>query len=647
MEVLAISAAVIAFIALIFAYGLSSWVGKADEGNDRMKELSAYIKEGVIAYLKRQHKAMIFLIPVLFLVLGFTIGWTTAVFYLLGSLFSVLAGFFGARAAAAGSVRTASAAMNEGINHALKISFRSGTALGLCTAGLGLIGIGGAFIIFGVESDAVITGFGLGASTAALFGRAAGGIYKKAADAAAELIGKAETGVAGGDPKNPAVIAAYAGEYIGNAGGLGFDLFSGAMISAVVIGASVKAIQPDFGYPFDIPAPEGMVFPLAVAAAGILAAFAGIMFVRGKNENPSFALKAGKYLSNVLVVLVSILLSYIFFGNFNSALAVMIGMLTGAVTGKITNTYTSGNSRHLKKVAGRSQTGYLMISEYGIGMMSTLWPMAVIAAAILAANGFGDYYGISLAAVGMLSTTGMLASIDAFGPVSRNAGEIARIARLPDAALNVTDKLIKTGDLNAATGKGLAVAAAALTDAALFLVYATSAELESISLLKPAVIGALIFGSMLPVLFSAITMNSAGKTAAAIIEDVRRQLLPDTGVAAGLSKPVYTKCVDAGAKAALKGIAGPCLLTLFAPLAVGVFMGTQALGAMLVGALTSGVLLEVILSNTGGAWNHTEKYTAGDPFKDAAGSSISVFMILMTMVSVVFAPLFLAVGGLF
>ena len=650
MKVLAISAAVIAFIALIFAYGLSSWVGKADEGSDRMKELSGYIREGAMAFLKREYKAMILVILALFVIIGFAIDWRTAVLYVIGALFSVLAGFFGMRTAVKGSARTANAAMNEGINQALKIAFRSGTVMGLCTAGLGLLGIGGVFIVLGVDSAAVIAGFGLGASTAALFGRVAGGIYKKAADAAAGLIGRAESGAPQGDPRNPAAIAGFAGEYIGNAEGLGSDLFesySGAVIAAIVIGAATRVIKPDFGYPFDLPAIEGTVFPLAIAAVGILAAIAGIMFVRGnEKENPSSALNGGKYLGNVLVVLVTFLLSYIFFGNFNNAFSVVVGMLAGAVTGKITNTYTYGNSKHLKKVAGQSQTGYLMISEYGIGMLSTLWPMAVIAAAILIANGFGDYYGISLAAVGMLSTIGMITAIDSFGPVCINAGEIARIARLPEDTLTVTDKLISAGGSNAATGKGFAVAAAALTDVALFLAYAMIAELENVNLLKPVVIGALLFGAMLPVLFSAITMNSSGKTAVAIIENVRQQLLSDAGIAAGTSKPAYAKCVDAGAKAALKGIAAQGLLALFLPLVVGIFMGTQALGGMLVGALTSGVLMEVILSNTGGTWNHAEKYTAGDPFKDAAGSSINVFMILMTTTAVVFAPVLVAIRAM-
>lgn len=650
MEVLAISAAVIAFLALIFAYSLSSWVGKTDEGTDRMKELSGYIREGAMAFLKREYKAMIFVLLALFLLLGFVVDWTTAILYIAGSLFSVLAGFFGVRAAAKGSARTAHAAAKEGINPSLKIAFRSGTVMGLCTAGFGLLGIGIVFIALGVEASAVITGFGLGASTAALFGRVAGGIYKKAADAAAELIGKAESGIPKGDPRNPAAIAGYAGEYIGNAEGLGSDLFesySGALIAAVVIGAATRVVKPDFGYPFDLPALEGTVFPLAIAAVGILAAFAGILYVRGnEKENPSSAINGGKYLSNVLVVLFSILLSYIFFGNFNNALSVITGMLAGAVTGKITNTYTSGNSRHLKKVAGQSQTGSLMISEYGIGMMSTLWPMAVIAAAVLAANGFGDYYGISLAAVGMLSTTGMITAIDAFGPVCVNAGQITRIARLSEDAQTVTDRLAITGSSNAATGKGFAIAAAALTDAALFLSYATIAELENVNLLKPVVIGSLLFGAMLPVLFSAVTMNAAGKTAIAIIEEVRRQFLSDAGIAAGTSMPSYAKCVDTGAKAALKGIIAPGLLAFLVPLAVGIFMGTQALGGVLAGALTSGVLTEVILSNTGGTWNHAEKYTAGDPFKDAAGSSINVFMILMTTVAVVFAPVLVAIRAL-
>jgi len=650
MDVLAITVTVIAFIALVFAYSLSSWTGKMDEGTDRMKELSAYIKEGTMAFLKREYKTMIFAVLVLFVILGFVIDWITAGLYIVGALFSALAGFFGMRAAAKGSVRTANAAVNGEMSQALKIAFRSASVMGLCTAGLGLLGIGGVFVVYGIQSVPVITGFGLGVSTAALFGCLSGGIYTKAAEAAAALIGKAEAGISEGDPRNPAVIAAYAGKYAGNAAGLGSDLlesYAGSIIAAIALAAVTKSVDPVYGYPFDLPALEGSIFPLLLAAAGIMAAMAGIMFVRGNGKsNPAAAINAGKYLCNGVVAVFSIILSWVFFGNLNCAISIMIGMLIGAVIGRVSNTYASGNSRHLKKIAERSQTGYLMISEYGIGMLSTLWPMIFLAAGVLASNAFSGLYGIALAAVGLISTTGMITAINAYVPISGNAGEIARMARLSNDDREIADKLASAGRTVAAAGKGYAIGAAALTAMALFVSYAAIVDLKTINLLKPVVISGLLLGAMLPVLFSGLTMNSAAKATSKMMENAERQFHSDAGIPAGTSRPDYAKNVDVGVKTALKGIIAPGLLAVFTPLVIGVFMGTEALYGLLAGALSSGILTAMILANTGGIWNHAEKYTACDPFKDAAGYSINVYIKLMVMVSVVFAPVLVSIGGL-
>lgn len=650
MDVLAISAAVIAFIALVFAYSLSAWTGKMDEGTDRMKELSDYIKEGTKTFLKREYKTMIVVILVLFAILGFVIDWITAGLYVVGALFSVLAGFFGMRAGTKGSVRTANAAMNGDLSHALKIGFRSGSVMGLCITGLGLLGIGGVFVVLGIQSVPVITGFGLGVSTAALFGCVSGGIYAKGAEAGAVLIGKAEAGISEGDPRNPAVLACYAGKYVCNAAGMGVDLmqsYVGSIIAAIALAAVTRSINPTFGYPFDLQALEGSIFPLLMAAAGILAAIAGIMFVRGNGKpNPKTAINAGKYLSNGVVVLFSIILSWVFFGNLNCAISIMIGMLIGAVIGKVSNTYTSGNSRYLKKIAERPQTGYLMISEYGIGMLSTFWPMIILASGMLSANAFCDFYGIALAAVGLITTAGMTTAINAYVPISGNAGEIARMARLSNDDREIADKLASAGKDSMAAGKGYAIGAAALTAAALFVSYAAIVDLKTVNLLKPAVIAGLLLGAMLPVLFSGLTMNSAGKAASKMMEDAERQFRSDAGILAGTSKPDYAKCVDVGAKAALKGIIAPGLLVVFIPIIIGVSMGMEALGGFLAGSLTSGILTAILLANTGGIWNHEEKYTVGDPFKDAAGYSINVYIKLMFMISIVFAPIIITIRGL-
>jgi K(+)-stimulated pyrophosphate-energized sodium pump len=674
---LSFAAPVAAVIALIVAYALSVWIGRMDEGTERMREISGYIREGAMAFLRREYKTMAVVIVILFLVLGFGINWPTAGLYVFGALFSVLAGFFGMQVATKGNVRTASAARSDGMNKALKVAFRSGAVMGLCVSGLGLLGIGIIFVVMGVDSALVITGFSLGASSMALFGRVGGGIYTKAADVGADLVGKVEAGIPEDDPRNPAVIADNVGDNVGDVAGMGSDLFEsyvGSIVSAIMLAVIIPVITPAVGAQFDLPPFEGSVFALVLAAIGLIASVIGILFVRGKEgSNPANALNAGTYLSSAIVIICSLIMSRLFFANFNCAVAVIAGLLVGVAIGKITEVYTSGDYKSVKHIAEQCQTGpaTTIISGFGVGMLSTVWPMIIIAVGILVANAFAGLYGIALAAVGMLSTTGMVVAVDAYGPVSDNAGGIAEMSKLPKDVRAITDKLDAVGNTTAAIGKGFAIGSAALTALALFASYSQVVELKTISLLSPLVIAGLFIGAMLPFLFSALTMNSVGKAAYQMIEEVRRQFREDSGIMDGTSKPDYARCVDISTKAALKEMLAPGLLAIVAPLIVGIVMGTEALGGMLAGALAAGVLIAIMMANAGGAWDNAKKHieegnyggkgsephkaavvgdTVGDPFKDTAGPSINILIKLMTIVAVVFAPIFVTInsgGGIF
>ncbi len=660
-------APIVGVLALLFAAYKAGFVSRQDAGNERMKEISSYISEGAMAFLTREYKALVVFVVVLAIILAVGLkSIPTAICFIVGAIFSVAAGYVGMKVATKANVRTTNAAWKGGLGKALDVAFSGGVVMGMCVVGLGIIGISCAYFLTGGQTE-IITGFSLGASSIALFARVGGGIYTKAADVGADLVGKVEAGIPEDDPRNPAVIADNVGDNVGDVAGMGADLFEsyvGALLSVITLGVVAYG-------------EEGVTFGMLVATVGILASIVAAFFVKG-DKNPQKALNAGEYVAAAVTMIASALLSNYIFGSFSPFAPVIIGIAVGLIISKFTEYYTADDYAPVKRIGAESETGSStnIIAGLSVGMMSTVGPIIIIAIGIIAsylgAGGSADpivgLYGISLAAVGMLSTTGMTIAVDAYGPIADNAGGIAEMCELPEEVRDITDSLDSVGNTTAAIGKGFAIGSAALTALALFVSYINATGLSGIDISKPEVIAATFVGGMLPFAFSALTMSAVGNAASEMIDEVRRQFREIPGIMEGKARPEYATCVDISTGAALKQMVVPGLIAVIVPVLVGLLLGTEALGGLQAGALVTGVLMAIFMSNAGGAWDNAKKYieggahggkgseahkaavtgdTVGDPFKDTSGPSLNILIKLITVVSLVFAPLFVAHGGLF
>lgn len=661
MDLALIAAPIVGILALIFAMYKAKYVESVSPGTDRMQEIASYIEEGAMAFLKREYRVVAIFMAVLFVVLIVVINIQTAICFVIGGIFSLAAGYNGMKVATKANVRTANAAREEGMTKALNVAFSGGSVMGMSVVGLGLLGVGALYIIF--KDASIVTGFSLGASSVALFARVGGGIYTKAADVGADLVGKVEAGIPEDDPRNPAVIADNVGDNVGDVAGMGADLFEsyvGAIISAITLGLLA------FGE-------AGVQYALALSAVGIIASILGVYFVRG-DRDPQKALNNGTLASALITIIAAFVLSRSLLGSLKPFVSIVSGLVVGLIIGRVTEYYTSADYKPVKKIAQESETGAStnIIGGLSVGMMSTGIPIIVICIGIIvsfaALSGglSGDIdisrglYGIALAAVGMLSTTGMTIAVDAYGPISDNAGGIAEMCDLPSEVREITDKLDAVGNTTAAVGKGFAIGSAALTALALFSSYTQAVELSGIDLTRPTVIVGIFIGGVLPFIFSAMTMDAVGKAANDMIEEVRRQFREIPGIMEGKATPEYSTCVDISTKAALREMFVPGVMAVVAPIIVGLLLGAEALGGLLAGSLVTGVLMAIFMSNAGGAWDNAKKYiedghhggkgseahhaavvgdTVGDPFKDTSGPSLNILVKLMTIVALIFAPL--------
>lgn len=663
-------------VSIIVAIGFLFSVLKESMGTERMKELSNAIFEGAMAFLNRQYKTLIPIVLIITIGLlfvnpdlfgsaeGVVIPRTAlAVSFFIGAVFSALAGYIGMFSATKANARTTNAAIT-GIGKALTIAFRSGAVMGLSVVGLSLVGVSGLYLFYG--SASVINSFAFGASAVALFARIGGGIFTKAADVGADLVGKIEAGIPEDDPRNPAVIADNVGDNVGDTAGMGADLFesyAATTIAAMIIGSTVLGVK-------------GVIFPLLVGAVGIIAAIISTVFVRLNNEdgNPQMALNFGLWGTNVLTAIGAIFVAYWMFPDVALGiwLALLFGFFTNLAIGFITEVYTSSDYKAVKEIAEASKTGAAtnIIKGLAVGLKSTFAPMIVIVIAIggsyfvaenIAGAGLG-IYGIAMAAMGMLATAGMVIAIDSFGPVADNAGGIAEMAKLGPEVRRNTDRLDAVGNTTAAVAKGFAIGSAALTAMALFTAYAASAGLSGIgiNLLEPKVIIGLFIGAVVPFLVASSAMDAVSRAAGKMIEEVRRQFREIPGIMDGTGRPDYAKCVDISTRAALKEMIVPGMIAILTPIIVGFSLGPVALGATLAGATATGVLLAMFMSNSGGAWDNAKKYiesgahggkgtpaheaavigdTVGDPFKDTAGPAMNPLIKVMGTISLIIAPI--------
>ena len=660
----------------------------------RIEAISSYIKEGTFAFLKREYKIIFFFIvgiAILLASLGFIpalknaegVGYKAALCFIVGALFSGLTGFLGMLSGIKSNGLTAEAANTGGMGKSLRAAFTGGAVVGLSVVGFGLLGLSGLFFLFYkvsgslVSAAQIVVGYGLGASLVALFARVGGGIYTKAADVGADLVGKVESNIPEDDPRNPAVIADNVGDNVGDIAGMGSDLtesYVGSIISAISIGVAGVVVGGEVFT--DLAA----IFPLLIAGIGVLAALISVIIIRLKEwQNPQKTLQFATFIAAGIVLVGSCVLSYVILNSFKPFFAIAAGIIVGILLGLIAELYTSDTSKSVKEIVKQSKTGPAtnIIAGFGIGMRSTALTIVVLMLGVGLAFIFNGMYGIGLAAVGMLSTVGITVSVDAYGPISDNAGGIAEMAHLDPHVREVTNKMDAVGNTTAAIGKGFCIGSATLTSLALFVAYAHAADLEIlvdgelttvINIINPLTIIGLLLGAMLPYLFSSLTINSVGKAANKMIEEVRRQFAEDPGIMAGTSNPDYAKCVDISTKAALKEMILPGLIAVASPLLIGFFFGAEALGGLLVGGLASAAMLAVFMANSGGAWDNAKKViesglhggkgsdvhkatvtgdTVGDPFKDTAGPAMDILIKLMSIISLIIAPILIEVTPLF
>ena len=663
-----------ALLSLMFAGMLTFRVLKQDQGNQTMINIAVAIQEGSMAFLKREYTYLAGFVIVVTIIVAVLVETQTAVAYVLGAVVSAGTGYLGMMVATRANVRTAAAAQ-KGLNPALQVAFSSGAVMGLSVVGLGLLGVTLLYFAFtSVYSDTSaaeimkwVAGFSFGASSIALFARVGGGIYTKAADVGADLVGKVEQGIPEDDPRNPATIADNVGDNVGDVAGMGADLFEsyvGSIIASMAI-AAVAYNVTDFAAPY-------MILPLFISSAGIICSIIGIFLVRSK-ENASFgsllwSIRRGIFAAAILVAASTYgIVNYLAFpGDEGIKLfaAVATGLVGGVIIGLVTEYYTSYEYKPTKLVAESSETGpaTVIITGFATAMQSTLVPVAVVSASIWIAFELAGFYGVAIAAVGMLSTLGVTLATDAYGPVADNAGGIAEQAKLPEEVRERTDALDSLGNTTAATGKGFAIGSAALTSLALMAAYAQAVGLESINLLNSQTVVGLFIGAMLPFLFSAFTMAAVGRAAYAMVNEVRRQFREIPGIMEGTAEPEYAKCVDISTQGALKEMVIPGILAVSAPLLVGLILGKEALGGLLIGSIAAGFMLAVTMANAGGSWDNAKKYieagnlggkgsaaheatvvgdTVGDPFKDTSGPSLNILLKLMSIVALVFAPIFI------
>lgn len=651
VEILPIIVGILALGFMFFQ--ISKNIMTVSEGNQRMKKIASHIRTGAMAFIKREYITIVIFVVVVSILMALFLNSQTAICFVIGALFSMIAGFIGMVISTSSNARCANQAREKGLSDALKVAFSGGSVMGMAVTGFGFLGIGICYLIF--KNPGIVIGYSFGASSVALFARVGGGIYTKAADVGADLVGKVEAGIPEDDPRNPAVIADNVGDNVGDVAGMGADLFEsyvGAIISSMMLG-------------FVAFKDNGVRYPLLLAAVGILASIASsFMFLQKKHKNPQKALMNSVYISGAIVLIFAVIFSFIYFKSINAAIAVITGIAVGLIIGFLSELFTSDKYPFVKQIAEESLTGSAtnIISGLSTGMLSTVLPIVFICIAILISFALMGVYGIALSAVGMLSITAITVTVDAYGPIADNAGGIAEMSGLDPKVREITDQLDSVGNTTAAIGKGFAIGSAALTALSLFVTYADTLKLDSISILDSQVVAGLFFGGMLTFLFAALTMNSVGKAATKMIEEVRRQFREIPGIMEGEAEPDYGRCIEISTGASLKEMIIPGVIAVVIPILVGLLFGPKTLGGLLAGALVTGVLMAIFMSNAGGAWDNAKKYieaghqggknsvahkaavvgdTVGDPFKDTSGPSLNILIKLMTVVSVVFAGLFI------